>query len=716
VRILPTPKSAALAGGRTALPHHPQVAFAGPEAMGAARWLADQLGEKLRVAWGPTERWHDAQVILGLLADLVELGVAPPAWGASAALTSALGREQGYILDVTEDSAILTALSPDGLRHAAASFLQLAEPDGIPCGHIEDWPDFRFRAADWLLNAEINRWAYERGDGREALFERLRRKVDLAARHKLNLIWFDGFGWDPDRVPGYAEAVRGLARYARERGIRLAYSGYGGGYGAAYQRAEIYTGAYHGHVFENRRPYPDGELYDCIGHPAYEESWHYGTCLSNDALLDAKLVELTRFVKACEPGLLYIHDIDTGDWDLAAEAWLRRCEECHRRWPNDDAGAGDGMAGAYARWFRRVVEAVGAVESDGGDYHAERDCLLAFVGPVYTGAYEPDEAWDEECRYFETLSQLLGPAPNVQFGIREQLVSDRAPRLRVAELSARLEAVGNGHGVFVVSFAGGDGYYSDQPVSPSATLNSYFLGAETAYVVGLGGIAEPGQIVAAEYGWNASAPGAVRVADSRQEALEQLQSAREGALRPAELYATDGLLERACAELYGPCAAPMLAEVFSGGSEQRRPVVMTWYTVTRAVRRLRAGEEQDLAEGKDYWLSRRGASERSAGLVRRALACEDLDQWAEEDLGWLLRCIELGTAFAEGLAMTYEALASPEQSAEVGRYWETLLAHIREQFPRDWFDPLGGDIGAAEQTAELLLSVAQNINKAANDN
>ena len=145
-------------------------------------------------------------------------------------------------------------------------------------------------------------------------------------------------------------------------------------------------------------------------------------------------------------------------------------------------------------------------------------------------------------------------------------------------------------------------------------------------------------------------------------------------------------------------------------------MAMTWYTVTRAVQRLRAGEEHDPGEARDYWLSRRDASERSAGLVRRALACEDLASGPREDLGWLLRCIELGTAFSEGLAMTYAALASPERCAEVARYWETLVAHIREEFPRDWFDPLGGDIGAAERSAELLRSLARNINKVANEN
>ena len=708
--MLPTPRSAQFENGALPLAEPLTIAaVGGDEAARAARWLADQLQSERGVACRPADAPADAQVIIGLLGDLSRVGLADAAWERSTAFATPLGRAQGYVLDVGDERAVLAALTADGLRHAAASALQFTAPGGIRRGHIEDRPDFALRAADWLLNVEINRWAYERGDGREALFARLRRKLDLAARCKLNLVWFDGFGWDPERVPGYAEEVRALARYARERGIRLAHSGYGGGYGFAYQQSELYAAPYMSRAFENRRPWPDGAVYDCIGEVHYEESWHWGTCLSNEGLQDAKLHELTGFVAACEPGLLYIHDIDTGRWQGAAQAWLRRCDECRRRWPSDDATAPDGMAGAYAAWFRRVVDAIGAVVSADGDYRAARDCELVFVGPVYAAADEPDEDWQAECRYFETVSRLFGPAANVQFGVRELLLSEGSRRPRVGELAERLDAVGAGHGVFVVAFCGGDAYYSDQLVSPSPTLDRYSLGARTIYSVHLGGVTEPAQLVAAQYAWNTDAPGAAPVADSQREALAQLDAARSGALCPAEVFGQPGLLERACERLYGSCAGPHLAEVFSATAPEDRPVAMVWYTITREVGRLRSPQEFAAADRAAYWRSRERATAQAGGLVGEALACDDLAPGTREDLDWLRRCLELGRRLCAGLALAWQALAESRDGAEVGAYWVELAAHIREQFPRDRFEPLGGDIAAAEETAELLRAWAEQL-------
>jgi len=618
VCVLPAPKCVIPANGTLPVSRPFTVAPVGEGAAQPTLWIARLLRDAPGLDCRVTEQEDAPRCVVGLLADLQDAGLAPTSWKQSPAFASALGREQGYIVDVSERRAILTAAGTEGLRHAGATLRQLVRPEGIPCVHIEDRPDFRFRVADWLLNAEINRWAYERGDGREALFARLRRKVDLAARYKLNVIWFDGCGWSLDRAPGYAEAVRGLSRYARQRGVRLAHVGYGGGYGFAYQKAHLYRSSFMGQAYENRRPYPDGELYDCIGHPAYAASWRYGTCLSNERLLHAKLDELTRFVRACEPGMLYIHDIDTGEWALAAEAWLRRCDECRRRWPSDDAGAEDGMAGAYAEWFRRLADAVSGVAAGDEGYLAERDCELVFVGPVYTAAGESDAHWERECRYFETLSRMLGPAANVQFGIREQLVSDREPKLRVRELAERLGAVGHGHGIFVIAFAGGDGYYSDQLVSPAATLNRYALGAETAYVIHTGGVAEPAQLVVAEYCWNATASGAAPIAADRQSAMDLLQATRAGSLRAVELFGEGGLLESASRHLYGECAGPLVAEVLRGAGPGEWPVAAIWPSIAREARALSDEPPADRHERSDHWLSRQQAGQRAgeSGNVR----------------------------------------------------------------------------------------------------
>ncbi len=59
-----------------------------------------------------------------------------------------------------------------------------------------------------------------------------------------------------------------MNRYARARGIRLRFGGYGASYGMAYQGGPIYEDApYLGKVFENRERYPDGPTYGAWGFP-----------------------------------------------------------------------------------------------------------------------------------------------------------------------------------------------------------------------------------------------------------------------------------------------------------------------------------------------------------------------------------------------------------------------------------------------------------------
>jgi hypothetical protein len=118
---------------------------------------------------------------------------------------------------------------------------------------IRDFPSFRYRAAsDWLLRAELNRWAYDWGDGQRAYVERIRRKLDFCVRFKINMVMFDGFGWSVDRRPGYAAMVRDLNAYARERGIKLMFSGFGANFDPPKVEPEFHIGR----IILNRRSYP----------------------------------------------------------------------------------------------------------------------------------------------------------------------------------------------------------------------------------------------------------------------------------------------------------------------------------------------------------------------------------------------------------------------------------------------------------------------------
>src|SRR6266404_3058927 len=177
-------------------------------------------------------------------------------------------RSQSYVLKTTRDRVWVVGGGREGVLYGAATLAQLLTSNGgnatIPGVYIRDVPDFRFRAAsDWLLQVEINRWALDRGQGWDAYAGLVRQKLDRAARFKINMAMIDGFGWSLERrTPGYAPVMRALNRYARDRGIRLLY----GGYGAAYDAA-AHAGEYQGDVFFNRESYPDGALYQCLAFP-----------------------------------------------------------------------------------------------------------------------------------------------------------------------------------------------------------------------------------------------------------------------------------------------------------------------------------------------------------------------------------------------------------------------------------------------------------------
>ena len=143
--------------------------------------------------------------------------------------------EQNYVIRTQGNGIFLVGAGDQGLLYAATTLIQLInrreEEIRITTAHIRDFPSFKYRvASDWLLNNEINRWAYDYGDGREKYLARAKRKLDFCLLYKINAVRFEGFGWALDRAPGYNSLIRELAKYARQRGIRLFHGGYGAGY------------------------------------------------------------------------------------------------------------------------------------------------------------------------------------------------------------------------------------------------------------------------------------------------------------------------------------------------------------------------------------------------------------------------------------------------------------------------------------------------------
>lgn len=625
------------------------------------------------------------------------------------AITCGLRADQcpeAYSLEVDRGSVRAIAVAPEGLLRAAATLLQLCrdEPGGVrlPFVSITDYPEFRYRcASDWLINVECNRWSYDWGDGPEATRRRVEAWLERCFAYKINQVWFDGFGWDTARSPGYAELMRHCTAYARRRGIRLTFAGYGGGYGTSYQQSEIYRCGYHGQVFRNCRPYPDGPEYLCCGLPETPHSRRYGTCPSNEPLQAAKLAELGRFVTTVQPGSLYLHDIDSGTYAATEQAWRLRCDECRRRWPNDALAAADGHAGAMANWFRKVREHLSALPA-GGDYHPARDLTLIFVSPLYTHRREPGqpEVWRKELDYFGVLSQCVGRLDGIEFAVREQLL-DPDGRARIAQLRAVLDAVGHGHGIHVIAFAGGDNYESDDLANVSGALAPLYAGAESVCLSN-GGVHEaPVQLMNAEWLWNGAASVWAERPTAPAEAEALFSAVARGTHRPAALFATGGLLHRACRRLWGD-AGDDLYHAYLSGEPERGPVARVWWTVTREVRRLRddlAGPVASWVALAEHWRGRVDATREALAHVRRASAAH-----LDPEIQWFERCLEVGLRFAQALVPCFSLrdFDSGATRAELAGELDRLQRYISEDFTFEFTDVLGGDPGCWHETAAQL--------------
>jgi len=686
--LWPRPQQVNYTGGRLQLGGPAQII--GDAGSYAAQVLAGRLNAPIVPDGAPGNVWVALRVVprLPLPADLPNDR-----------------RVEAYRLEVGQRGVTIEALTEEGLLRGAATLLHLLGPEGAscPCVEILDWPFFRFRcASDWLINVECNRWAYDWGDGVEATIARMERKLDMCFSYKINQVWFDGFGWSLDRTPHYARVVRHLSRYARQRGIRLTFAGYGGGYGTSYQKSELYRYGYHGQVFENRRPYPDGEEYLCCGLPGYPDARRFGTCLSNAPLQEAKIAEMAAFVSAVEPGFLYVHDIDAGHYSEAHQAWLMRCDQCRRLYPNDEMAAADGHAGAMAAWCRRLIEGLRSAPTEPG-YDATRDLSIVFTSPVYTHYQEPGqpEVWRQEVEYFRVLSELIGPAPGVLFGLREQFL-DLDGHPRIAALRAALDEVGNGHGALVISFLGGDCYLSDELVNASCCLSHLFEGAQSVCLSNGAVHEEPLQLVNAQALWCGPDCGFAATPGDGAEADALANAVVAGTHRPAELYGNSGALHQACRLLWGDAAAEHMYRVHTLGEDALTgPVHRVWWSITREVRRLRG----DLGESRLTWEDIACRWQRRVELTREAIeeaeaalrVCED------EGIRWLVRSLEVGLQFAEVVLMASRARAAGSAVAQDAyEKLDELQRTLEQDFDLVNTDVLGGDPGCWLDTIGLL--------------
>lgn len=699
IEIVPEPKKIVFHQGDLGIPIGPEEAcllMSDEEARIPAGLIAERF--KARIVSG--EQAHGVHIQVNIVKDF-----------AFARKLPADRRVEAYHLEISKNGMELSALTAEGLLRGAATLFQITRRKNgrmiAPYTVINDWPNFRYRCgSDWLLNVEANRWAYDWGDGRDAFLKRIKRKLDFCFEHKINMVWFDGFGWNTERFPGYASLMRECTRYARRLGIKLVFAGYGGGYGTAYQAGEIYRCGYFGNVYRNRRPYPDGEEYECCGFSSKDGSRRYGTCLSNEQLKSAKIEEMKRFVAEVNPGFMYIHDIDAAGWLSVKVAWKHRCGECRKHWPSDELSGADGQAGAYASWFRQVRRELSALPAT-DDYSPARDLVLIFISPLYTHYNEsgPENLWELEMQYFDDLSRLIGPEHGIEFGLREQFYY-AGNRKKIHGLRDMLEQNGNGHGIHVISFGGGDNYTSDDLTNISGTMARFYDGAESVCLSNGGMHEEPVQMLNADCLWNGSAGGYRENPASEKEAIAVFKKIAAGEHKPPEIFAAGKYFDRLCGRLWDREAGKLMSRALQARHNGLLPVSHVWWSVTNTVAMLKNDEacsKMNWENEFEHWAGREQATALAFAYARKAAAISD-----NEDIRWFAKCLEVGGQYAEAVKLLILLKSGKDKTAGVrlDRAINDLEAHILKNFVIEKTDILGGDPGCWLETIAVIRQLS----------
>ena len=480
-------------------------------------------------------------------------------------------KEQGYYLAKKGDEIIIAACSECGAMYALMTLDQLFCENTIPESfEIKDTPDFKYRANKWLIWTEAGMWSYDRGDGIEAYKKRIIRKLDMCLKYKINSVVFDNFGFDTERFPGYDDLMKALNREARKRKIHLMHAGYGMSYGLKGQGKGILRSEVH----MNRKSYPDGEIYKCIGtfidgSPLDDISGReYGTCLSNDELTSRKVKEIKKFIKTVEPGAIYIHNMDADD--IIEPLWKARCEDCRKKWPNDDLFSEDGCAGAFAYFIKNLYEGIRNVKSDDGKYDVARDCVIYIVSPGYLYFGKRNELAENARKFWQKVSELLPDYENLLIGFRENYYNAETNEMVLDKLKKGWKNCD----IASIYFCGGDGFYSDKLFVPGGLFCRLMKSCASMITENGNGNQEALQIFNAEYMWNSENSAYYNIPDmpDNYKDFEPFYiNFLKGITRPEEIYGDEGFLKIICEKLYGKEAAADFKELFTIHGEDGEP-------------------------------------------------------------------------------------------------------------------------------------------------
>jgi hypothetical protein len=675
------------------------------------------------------------------------------------ALTDPNHYGQSYVIRMSDRNSLWVVGSTDeGVLLGTMTVLQLVrqhatgvEIDGV---YIRDYPDFQYRAsADWLLMAEVNRWALDWGRGIEGYKELCERNLDEALRYKINMVVFDGFGWGlKQRFNGYGQLMRSLNQYARVRGIHLLY----GGYGARY--ALVDRGEYSGQAWRNRISYPNGPTYQCMGSDM-------GTCRANEQLNRLKAEELRKFVATVEPGALYIHHEDVSLNEFAP-MWMKRCERCRKRWPNDSLTSATGAVGALSHLDSELIDAIDSIRNPDG-YDASRDCVIILVSPGYGPDSVSSADWSKTLEFWRNYVLQLPHFSNIQicFGGSSTsfiLPQEHGGQTWIRSFDSLMRRARRKVGAFVF-FAGGAGnFYTDYPLTGTPVLNAMFRGAATMYNFSGDFYEKPMEIINAEYAWNTRAD-LFRDPRDHAEAMHLYLRYMYQQNEPSKLFDKGGLYQNVCNLLYGHTAGPIMAAYYQRsapvpghglrGKTTRNltgylhPSYLPWtnarvYAVPEywkdllwdshmwgediqpgryaaAFGRLKIPAPELHTRLEQYWQIRAELNAEGAADIAKALRADPRHS-SIQDLQFLAASFQVDQPLLEALVNFHRGMAAYLSSprdvrSERADFQQALVEAKRchslamQAFPKP-IDPSGGEVGAIQAySARLAKSVAEML-------
>lgn len=652
--------------------------------------------------------------------------------------------EQGYVLKKENNGAIVIGAKTDvGCAYGIITLSHILS-ENISEITVRDWPDFYARGNKWNIWAECGIWSYDFGDGLEGYKKRIVRKLDMYLSYKINVVNADGFGFDTERFEGYSEVMRFICDEARKRGIRIGTGGYAMGYGMV-----AHNNSYQGKGFKNRKSYPDGETYECMGtyhawgwvpdSPMYKTrrftpavrdrskkltdvtGREWGTCLSNEELFEEKMKELENYVRKTHIGIIFLHNMDADE--IHPELWMARCDDCRRKWPNDDIFAKDGCAGAFAGFITKLVTRLQTVKD--GDYDASRDLFVRMVSPGYAyPVITSDEDYDRCVKFWGKVSEYLPGIKNFFIGFREQYYYHNKPVPRATKIAECVKSVKTA----VCNFCGCDGFYDDKLFSPTPALNYILKGFDMCLTQTGNAFQEPMAVYCAEYAWNADNSSFYNVSpkpSNFEEYLEAFYDMREINYRPEEVYGNGGFLDIICESLYGKKVGRLVSEVYKLRGENGEPPIpcasnVDIYTqYSKLIYPMRWDNNEikpdEIESMKVRFRECSKVSCEAFRIMKNVIELYDGGTEEKNDLIWLCECFEMGSHLTKLLykyMCIYEelhGLIEKKKDAmhiadnidklrkEIGYYLEWV-----EASPRKPFDKFGGSLLRRYEIGEHL--------------